>query len=84
MREPTPGSQCAQILAYIRREGSISPKEAMAFGCYRLAARVMDLREMGWPVVTETEEHDGGQHARYRLKVTDAALEDAGQLVMFR
>jgi len=83
MIEPTKGTQCAEVLDYIRREGSITPREAMTFGCYRLAARVKDLRELGWQIVTEREDHDGGEHARYTLKVPDTVLEDAGQLVIF-
>ena len=70
-REPAEGTQCAMVLDHIRQRGSITPKEAMAFGCYRLAARVKDLREMGWNIITEREEHEGGEHARYRLKATD-------------
>ena len=81
-KEPDPTTQCGMVLAHIREHGSVTPKEAMAFGCYRLAARVMDLREDGWAIVTEREEHEGGEHARYRLKVRDSELEAQGQLAM--
>lgn len=81
-KEPAADTQAGKVLAYIREHGSITPKEAMGFQCYRLAARIMDLREMGWNIVTEREEHEGGEHARYRLKVRDSELEAAGQLAM--
>ena len=61
------GGQTREVLTYIKRHGSISPREAMAFGCYRLAARIKDLRDMGWELKTEDEPHEGGSHARYRL-----------------
>ena len=79
-KEPDPTTQCGQVIAYIREHGSITPKDALTFNCYRLAARIMDLREDGWAIATEREEHDGGEHARYTLKVTDVELEAHGQL----
>ena len=65
--EPRAETQCANVLAFIRRRGSITAREAMTFNCYRLAARVFDLIEMGHPVKKTMESHDGGQHARYHL-----------------
>lgn len=83
MKAPTPGSQCDTVLSYLRRRGTISAQEAMGFGVYRLAARILDLREMGYPIRTDDEPHEGGTHARYVLETTDAEREAAGQLVMF-
>jgi hypothetical protein len=60
-------SQKETILAYCRRHGSISAKEAVGFGCFRLAARIHELRKMGYEFMVEYEEHHGGSHARYRL-----------------
>lgn len=41
-------SQCQKILEHIRRNGSITPKEALTnFGCMRLAARIADLEKVG-------------------------------------
>lgn len=48
-------SQCDKILDYIKREGAITPLEAMAeLGCMRLAARVADLKKRGHPIVKRT------------------------------
>ena len=41
------------ILDYIREFGSITPLEAIRdLGCYRLSARVHDLRKAGFNIVT--------------------------------
>ena len=60
-------TQTAEILAWLKRE-PITPRDAMSFGCYRLAARIKELRDQGWPIETEMEPHEGGKHARYRLR----------------
>jgi len=65
--EPRAQTQCAKVLAYIKEHGSITPRDAMDFYCYRLAARVFDLNEMGHAIKKTMESHDGGQHARYSL-----------------
>ena len=84
VREPKPGSQTHTVLAYIRRHGSITAAEAVeGFRCYRLAARVKDLRNMGYDIVTHEEDHEGGRHARYVLRVSDMDLEGAGQIALF-
>ena len=42
------------ILDYMREFGSITPLEAIRdIGCYRLAARISDLRKDGYDIVTE-------------------------------
>lgn len=79
MTQPTPGSQADTILRFIERHGSITPRDALAFGCYRLAARIHELRQLGHPIVTEDEQHPGGSHARYVLNTSDVDLEAMGQ-----
>ncbi len=37
--------------------------------CYRLAARVADLRADGYEIISESVLHDGVRFARYRLVV---------------
>jgi len=60
----------AQIVArHLREHGSITPKEARAYGIDRLAARVLELRRSGWIIETHYESHNGGRHARYRIGV---------------
>ena len=41
--------------------------------CYRLAARINDLRAAGHNIITETIEHDGIRFARYHLVERKAA-----------
>jgi hypothetical protein len=47
-------TQADRILAYLRDHGSITPLEAMRdLGCYRLAARIYDLRAAGHEIHDE-------------------------------
>lgn len=47
-------SQKKVILAHLRRFGSIEPMTALReYGCYRLGARIGDLRAEGHNIVTE-------------------------------
>lgn len=81
--EPT---QANAILAYLQQYGSITPMDALRVcGCMRLAARIQDLEESGHVFTVEIEGENGKRWARYTLvpRVTDRALEDAGQLAMF-
>jgi len=64
--KPTPGTQCDAVLRWLTNRGNITAREAMEFGCYRLAARIKDLRDMGYRIDTHTE--PGGAHARYELE----------------
>ena len=63
-----------QVLSYLKAHGSISPLEALAeFGCYRLGARVFDLRRDGHSIETHIEHGidrngDPMRYARYTLK----------------
>lgn len=65
------GDQASKVRDYLMRHGSITPKDAIGFvpPIYRLAARVMELREIFGEsaIVTEYEAHEGGRHARYVL-----------------
>ena len=61
-------SQNTEILEWMKRK-PITARDAMvSLQCYRLAARIKELREKGWLIETEMEPHDGGKHARYRLQ----------------
>lgn len=63
-------AQAQHVLRELIERGSLTPRDAMAFGCYRLAARVLEIREAfgAAAVVTEYEDHDGGRHARYQWR----------------
>lgn len=61
------------VLLYMQQHGSITPKDAVfALGCYRLSARIHDLREMGYKIKTEsrrfvTSTGRSGSFAEYSL-----------------
>ena len=47
-------SQCDKILEYIKLHGSITPLDAVKhIGCMRLAARISDLKKLGYNIKTE-------------------------------
>lgn len=49
-------SQKAAILAHLRKYGSIEPLTALSeYGCYRLGARIADLRHEGYNIKTERQ-----------------------------
>lgn len=48
-------SQCEQIVEYMKKHGSIMPKEAERhIGCMRLASRICDLRAKGYAINVES------------------------------
>jgi hypothetical protein len=60
-------TQCRRILAHLKR-GPITPMQALdQYGCFRLAARIADLREEGHPILTERVKRNNKVYARYRL-----------------
>ena len=47
--DPSKRSQCDLILNYLQRGNGLTPIDALErFGCFRLAARVNDLRKRGY------------------------------------
>jgi len=60
-------SQNEQILAMLKR-GEVTPMLALkAVGCFRLGARIYDLKQQGHRIVTRTVSRDGKHFAAYRL-----------------
>ena len=59
--------QVFRVLRSLRRR-SLTADDALEFGVYRLAARIHDLRRLGWHIETKWEAHAGGKHARYYLR----------------
>ena len=63
-----------RILQYLRDHGTITPMDALnSFGCYRLGARIWDLRHDGHSISTEMVEGrdrngERERYARYRLE----------------
>lgn len=68
-RKSTKAGQCAAILAYLREGNSLTPMDALEwFGCFRLAARVSDLRKQGHNITSEiVDVGEGKRVARYHL-----------------
>lgn len=64
-------SQCKRILAYMQEGNAITPIEALnLFGCFRLGARISDIKKLGYQIVTEmVSVGDGKRVARYHLAV---------------
>ena len=60
-------SQSAMILEYLRANGSITQQQAVElFGCYRLGARIYDLKAAGHPISSVLEEGVNRYGARTR------------------
>ena len=48
-------TQCERILRHLQDYGSITQAEAVTeYGCYRLGARIWDLKAKGVPIKSET------------------------------
>ena len=44
-------TQCDKVLEYMRQFGSITQIQALSdIGCMRLASRISDLRQQGYPI----------------------------------
>jgi hypothetical protein len=61
-------SQTDQIRSALLSGLELTPIDALErFGCFRLAARVADLRAEGLDIETVTETRNGKKVARYRV-----------------
>ena len=61
-------TQTEMIRAHLESGREITPIDALQqYGCFRLAARINDLRKAGLPIETITEQLDGKAWAKYRL-----------------
>ena len=62
-------SQTKKILAILIKEHSITPLEALnRCGCMRLAARIAEIKEMGFDVKTRIVKTGQARYAEYRLE----------------
>ena len=61
-------SQNERILQHLKRGRKITPLDALEkFGCFRLAARISDLRSQGHVISTENMTKDGKTFASYKM-----------------
>ena len=59
-------TQCKMIIDYLKTAGSITPLDALEdLGCFRLSARIHELRQKGFDIVTVRERRNGKVYARY-------------------
>lgn len=63
-------TQKEQILAHLKEYGHITPMIALdAYGCFRLAARIDELRDEGALIKTVMVNRRGKRYAQYWLEV---------------
>lgn len=64
-------SQANAILHVCEDGNGITPMDALNLcGCFRLSARIADLKKRGYDIVTEKVKVEGGKYvARYHLAV---------------
>ena len=62
-------SQEKQILEYLLAGNTLTPIEALnMFGCFRLGARICDLRQRGYDIINEAKT---GSFAIYKMEMVD-------------
>jgi hypothetical protein len=60
--------QTEQILTYLKSGKAITPLEALTlWGCFRLGARIWDLKHQGYDIRTEIIEDNGKHYAKYQM-----------------
>ena len=62
-------SQEKQILNDLLTGCSITPIDALnRYGCFRLGARILSLRQQGFNIITDMVELNGKRFAKYSMK----------------
>lgn len=66
-------SQNERILDYLKQGYAITAVEALGmFGCFRLAARISDLRRIGYRINSNSINSNGKRYVSYQLKSTSS------------
>lgn len=67
----TNDTQANAILKHMQDGNGITPMDTLELcGCFRLSARIADLKKRGYEIITEKVKVDGGKYvARYHLAV---------------
>lgn len=70
-------TQNKAILEYLKKhpEGITQLEAVQKFNCYRLSARIADLKHMGYSITTVMLEKNNKRFAQYRLMGEAGALE---------
>jgi hypothetical protein len=59
------------ILNHLKDKGSITPLDALnLYGCFRLSARIFEIKDQGYEIITNKVEHNGKKFASYVLKAS--------------
>jgi hypothetical protein len=62
-------TQTERIRQHLETGESITPIDALqVYGCFRLAARIDELRKTGLDIETTKETKNGKSYARYRVR----------------
>lgn len=62
-------TQLEMILADLKKGFKITPLQALTdYGCFRLGARIHDLKRQGYQIDTEMKTIQGKRFAEYRLR----------------
>ena len=76
LKSSEPRNQADQILAYLKTGHTLTAIEALRhFQCFRLAARIRDLRKIGIPIETQEITEQGKRFAVYRLIPKESTAE---------
>lgn len=68
-------TQCALIEQHLKSGKEITPIDALnLYGCFRLGARIWDLKEKGLNIVTEMVRNGRKSYAKYRLASIDPVM----------
>jgi len=61
-------TQAQKILSHLKRGWKITQSDAFhKYGCWRLASRINDLRNLGFDIRTKMIEREGKKFAQYQL-----------------
>lgn len=72
----TAKSQNEKILNYLKNGYAITAVEALGmFGCFRLAARISDLRRIGYRIKSNSINSNGKRYVSYQLNNAPNSLE---------
>lgn len=64
----TRATQTARILAHLKRGRTLTPLQALRdYGCFRLGARIWDLKQDGYLIKSRIVDVGGKRVARYLL-----------------
>lgn len=64
-------SQCLSILRHLQRGKSINPLQALnQYGCFRLGARIYDLKQRGYLIEKRmVKTANGKKYAEYSMRI---------------